>query len=233
MPKKSNSPDFKAMAELRYQIRRASMRVLIADDHPIFRAGLKEILVKDPEIEFIGEADDGHKALALARKGRWDVVVLDITMPGKDGLEVLQELRRERPKLPILILSAHPEDQMALRFLKAGAAGYLTKDKAPEVLLTAIRKVLRGEKYISESLAEKTALHVISEAPGFLHETLSDREYQVMRMIASGNTIKEIGDALFLSARTVSTYRARLLEKMNLKTNTELVRYALEHKLLE
>lgn len=209
------------------------MRVLIADDHPIFRAGLKEVLAKDPEVKAVGEADDGNKALALARKGRWDVVVLDIKMPGRDGLEVLHELRRERPKLPILILSAHPEDQLALRLLRAGAAGYLTKDKAPEVLLTAIRKVLRGEKYISESLAEKTALHVISEAPGLLHETLSDREYQVMLMIASGKTIQEIGGALFLSARTVSTYRARLLEKMNLKTNTELVRYALEHKLLE
>jgi two-component system, NarL family, invasion response regulator UvrY len=209
------------------------MRVLIADDHPIFRAGLKEVLAKDTEVEAVGEADDGNKALALARKGRWDVVVLDITMPGRDGLEVLHELRRERPKLPILILSAHPEDQLALRLLRAGAAGYLTKDKAPEVLLTAIRKVLRGEKYISESLAEKTALHVISEAPGLLHETLSDREYQVMRMIASGKTIKEIGDALFLSARTVSTYRARLLEKMHMKSNTELLRYALEHKLLD
>jgi len=209
------------------------MRVLIADDHPIFRAGLKEALTKDPELKSVGEAEDGPKALALARKERWDVVVLDITMPGKDGLEVLQELRRERPNLPVLVLSAHPEDQLALRLLKAGAAGYLTKDKAPEVLLTAIRKVLRGEKYISDSLAEKTALHVISETPPLLHETLSDREYQVMRMIASGKTIKEIGDALFLSGRTVSTYRARLLEKMNMKSNTELLRYALEHKLLD
>ncbi len=209
------------------------MRILIADDHPIFRAGLKEILIKQPDIESVGEAEDGLKALALARKERWDLILLDITMPGKDGLEVLQELRRGRPKLPILILSAHPEDQMALRLLKAGAAGYLTKDRAPEVLLTAIRKILSGEKYISESLAEKTVLHVISEAPGLLHETLSDREYQVMRMIASGKTIQEIGEALFLSARTVSTYRARLLEKMSMKSNTELLRYALEHKLIE
>jgi len=161
------------------------------------------------------------------------VIVLDITMPGKDGLEVLQELRRERPSLPVLVLSAHPEDQMALRMLRAGAAGYLTKDKAPEVLLSAIRKVLRGEKYISEALAEKTTLHVISEAPAPLHETLSDREYQVMRMMASGMTIQEIGQALFLSARTVSTYRARLLEKMNMKNNMELLRYVLEHNLLE
>lgn len=209
------------------------MRILIADDHPIFRAGLKEILIKQPDIESVGEAEDGLRALALARKERWDLILLDITMPGKDGLEVLQELRRERPKLPILMLSAHPEDQMALRLLKAGAAGYLTKDRAPEVLLTAIRKILSGEKYISESLAEKTVLHVIAEAPVPLHETLSDREYQVMRMIASGKTMQEIGEALFLSARTVSTYRARLLEKMNMKSNTELLRYALEHKLIE
>jgi len=209
------------------------MRVLIADDHPIFRAGLKEVLAKDPAVKSIGEADNGHKALALARKAKWDVIVLDITMPGKDGLEVLQELRRERPSLPVLVLSAHPEDQMALRMLRAGAAGYLTKDKAPEVLLSAIRKVLRGEKYISEALAEKTTLHVICEAPAPLHETLSDREYQVMRMMASGMTIQEIGQALFLSARTVSTYRARLLEKMNMKNNMELLRYVLEHNLLE
>ena len=127
------------------------MRALIADDHPIFRAGLKEVLTKDPEVTSVGEAEDGHKALALARKARWDVVILDITLPGKDGIEVLHELRRERPKLPVLILSAHPEDQLALRLLRAGAAGYVTKDKAPGVLLTAIRKVLRGEKYISES----------------------------------------------------------------------------------
>lgn len=209
------------------------MRILIADDHPIFRAGLKEILIKQPDVESVGEAADGLMALALARKERWDLILLDITMPGKDGLEVLQELRRERPKLPVLILSAHPEDQMALRLLKAGAAGYLTKDKAPEVLLIAIKKVLHGEKYISEALAQKTALYVISEAPELLHETLSDREYQVLRMIASGKTIKEIGDALFLSARTVSTYRSRLLEKMNMKSNTELLRYAVEHKLLD
>jgi two-component system, NarL family, invasion response regulator UvrY len=209
------------------------MRILIADDHPIFRAGLKEILIKQPDVESVGEAEDGLRALALARKERWDLILLDITMPGKDGLEVLQELRRERPKLPVLILSAHPEDQMALRLLKAGAAGYLTKDKAPEVLLIAIKKVLHGEKYISEALAQKTALYVISEAPGLLHETLSDREYQVLQMIASGKTIKEIGDALFLSTRTVSTYRSRLLEKMNMKSNTELLRYALEHKLLD
>jgi two-component system, NarL family, invasion response regulator UvrY len=209
------------------------MRILIADDHPIFRAGLKEILAKDADVESIGEADNGHKALELARKQRWDVVVLDITMPGKGGLEVLQELQREQPKLPVLVLSAHPEDQLALRLLKAGAAGYLTKDKAPKVLLSAIRKVLGGGKYVSESLAEKAVFQLASETSESSHETLSDREFQVMRMIASGKTIKEIGKELFLSVRTVSTYRTRVLEKMNMKTNAELIRYALQNKLVD
>ena len=209
------------------------MRVLIADDHPIFRAGLKEALAKERDIEFVGEADNGQIALELARRRRWDVVLLDITMPGKGGLEVLQELRRERPKLPVLILSAHPEDQLALRLLKAGAAGYVTKDKAPEVLLQAVRKVLRGEKYVSEALAEKALLNFVSETGRPLHETLSDREYQVMRMIASGKTVKEIGKELFLSVRTVSTYRSRVLEKMRMNTNAELIRYAVDNKLVD
>jgi two-component system, NarL family, invasion response regulator UvrY len=209
------------------------MRILIADDHPIFRAGLKETLAKERDVDFVGEADNGQKALELARKKRWDIVVLDITMPGKGGLEVLQELRRERPKLPVLVLSAHPEDQLAFILLKAGAAGYLTKDKAPEVLLHAVRKILRGEKYVSESLAEKAVLNLVSETRTPLYETLSNREYQVMRLIASGRTIKEIGKELFLSSRTVSTYRTRVLEKMNIKTNSDLIRYALEHKLVD
>lgn len=209
------------------------MKVLIADDHPIFRAGLKEILSKDEEVELIGEAENGHKALDLARKSRWDVVVLDITMPGKGGLEVLQELRRERPKLPVLVLSAHPEDQMALRLIRAGASGYLTKDQAPKVLLTAIRKVLHGQKYVSESLAEKAVVEWASDSAKPLHETLSNREYQVMSLIAAGKAIKEIATELFLSVRTVSTYRTRVLEKMNMKTNADLIRYALQHKLVD
>jgi DNA-binding NarL/FixJ family response regulator len=209
------------------------VRILIADDHPIFRAGLKEILGKEKEVELIGEAGSGHKAMELARKQRWDVVLLDLTMPGKDGVETLQELRRERPKLPVLVLSAHPEDQLALRLLKAGAAGYLTKDKAPEVLFAAVKKVLRGEKYISDALAEKVTLDVVSGAPQSLHEALSHREYQVMRMIAAGKTIKEIAQELYLSVRTVSTYRARVLEKMNMKTNAELIRYAVQNKLVD
>jgi DNA-binding NarL/FixJ family response regulator len=209
------------------------MKVLIADDHPIFRAGLKETLAKESDVDFVGEADNGQKALDLVRKQPWDVVILDITMPGKGGLEVLQELRHERPKLPVLVLSAHPEDQLALRLLKAGASGYLTKDKAPEVLLSAIKKILRGGKYVSESLAEKAVFQLASETTLSPHETLSDREFQVMRMIASGKSIKEIGKELFLSVRTVSTYRARVLEKMNMKSNADLIRYALLNKLVD
>jgi len=209
------------------------MRILATDDHPIFRSGLKETLLKESDVDFVGEAETGQKALELARKQRWDVVILDITMPGKGGFEVLQELRRELPKLPVLILSAHPEDQLALRLLKAGAAGYLTKDKAPQVLLFAIRKVLRGEKYVSELLGEKTVLELVSETTKPLHENLSEREYQVMCRLASGKTIRAIGKELFLSVRTVSTYRARVLDKLNMKTNAELIRYALLNNLID
>jgi DNA-binding NarL/FixJ family response regulator len=209
------------------------MRILIADDHPIFRGGLKEILLKDSDVEFVGEADNGHKVLDLARKHRWDAVILDITMPGKGGLEVLQELRRERPKLPILILSAHPEDQLAVRLLAAGAAGYLTKDKAPTVLLTALRKIVQGGRYVGEPTAEKLAFRLASETTMPVHESLSNREYQVMRSLAAGKPIKEIAAELFLSVRTVSTYRARVLGKMNMKTNADLIRYALQNKLID
>lgn len=209
------------------------MRILIADDHPIFRGGLKEILLKDSDVEFVGEADNGHKVLDLARKHRWDAVILDITMPGKGGLEVLQELRRERPKLPILILSAHPEDQLAVRLLAAGAAGYLTKDKAPLVLLTALRKIVQGGRYVGEATAEKLAFRLASETTMPVHESLSNREYQVMRSLAAGKPINEIAAELFLSVRTVSTYRARVLGKMNMKTNADLIRYALQNKLID
>src|SRR5262245_10121945 len=207
------------------------MRVLIVDDHPIFRTGVKETLAREGDVELVGEASNGRSALELARKQSWDVILLDITMPEKGGVDVLQELRREQPKLPILILSTHPEDQMALRLLRAGASGYLTKDKAPDVLLTAVRKIVSGGKYISESLAEKVVVGLGAEKP--LHETLSNREYQVMRMIALGKSMRDIGKDLFISVRTVSTYRARILAKLQIKTNTELIRYALQNKLIE
>ena len=209
------------------------MRILIADDHPIFRAGLKEILGKDKEVKSIGEAENGRQALDLARKQRWDILLLDITMPGNGGLEVLQELRREQPKLPVLILSAHPEDQLALRLIKAGASGYLTKDRAPKVLFSAIKKILHGGKYVSESLADKALAQWASDGPDSSHESLSNREYQVMIRIAAGRSMKKIAAELFLSVRTVSTYRTRVLEKMHLKTNADLIRYALQHKLVD
>ena len=209
------------------------MRVLIVDDHPIFRAGVKETLAREEDVKLVGEASNGHNALELARKRPWDVIVLDITMPEKGGVDVLQELRRDQPKLPILILSAHPEDQMALRLLRAGASGYLTKEKAPDVLITAIRKIVGGGKYISESLAEKVVVELGAGKAQALHETLSNREYQVMRMIALGKTMRDIGRELFISVRTVRTYRARILAKIQIKTNTDLIRYALQNKLIE
>ena len=209
------------------------MRVLIVDDHPIFLAGVKETLAREEDVKLAGEASNGHNALELARKRPWDVIVLAITMPEKGGVDVLQELRREQPKLPILILSAHPEDQMALRLLRAGASGYLTKEKAPDVLITAIRKIVGGGKYISESLAEKVVVELGAGKAQALHETLSNREYQVMRMIALGKTMRDIGRELFISVRTVRTYRARILAKIQIKTNTDLIRYALQNKLIE
>ena len=209
------------------------MRVLIVDDHPIFLAGVKETLAREEDVKLVGEASNGHNALELARKRPWDVIVLAITMPEKGGVDVLQELRREQPKLPILILSAHPEDQMALRLLRAGASGYLTKEKAPDVLITAIRKIVGGGKYISESLAEKVVVELGAGKAQALHETLSNREYQVMRMIALGKTMRDIGRELFISVRTVRTYRARILAKIQIKTNTDLIRYALQNKLIE
>lgn len=209
------------------------MKILIADDHPIFRAGLKEALSKDPDVELIGEAEDGHKVLELARKRRWDIVVLDLIMPGRDGLEVLQELRRDRPTLPVLILSAHPENQLAVRMLKSGASGYLSKNKAPEILLAAIRKIAGGGRFFSDTLAEKILLELESGTDAAPHKALSNREYQILRMIASGLSVKEIAARLFLSVRTVNTYRTRVLEKMHFKTNAEIIRYTLDHKLIE
>lgn len=210
-----------------------SLKILIADDHPIVRQGLRQILGTEPDVGSVGEAETAQKVLELVRKQRWDVVVLDITMPGRSGLDVLKELRHERPKLPVLVLSAHPEDQYAVRVLKAGAAGYMTKEKAPEELIKAIRKVLGGGKYVSESLAEKLAFDLETDTEKPLHKTLSDREYQVMLMIASGKTATQISQKLYLSVKTVSTYRARILEKMGMKSNAELMRYAIENRLID
>jgi DNA-binding NarL/FixJ family response regulator len=209
------------------------LKILIADDHPIVRQGLKQILSEEPDMGTFGEAQNCQEVLELVRKQDWDIVVLDITMPGRGGLDVLKELKHEHPKLPVLMLSVHSEDQYAVRALKAHASGYLTKDSAPEELLNAIRKILRGGKYVSPSLAEKLAFDLETETEKPLHETLSDREYQVMLMIASGKTVSQIAVELSLSVKTIDTYRARILEKMKMKTNAELMHYVIKNKLVE
>ncbi len=206
-------------------------KILIVEDHPIFRRGLKEVLAREPEFSSIGEASDAREAWDHLRKEGWDAVVLDINLPGKSGLEFLTELRQQRPKLPKLVLSAYPEDQYALRMLKAGASGYLTKDRTPEELVTALMKVLRGEKYVSSSLAEKLVSD-LNKPPQIPHELLSNREYEVMKMIAAGKPPREIAKLLFLSSRTVNTYRARVLQKLKLKNNAELIQYVIQNKLL-
>jgi DNA-binding NarL/FixJ family response regulator len=208
-------------------------KVLIVDDHPLFRRGLKDILQAQPDVELVGEADTGNKALEMARKQRWDVLVLDITMPGLGGIEILSILRKEQPKLPILILSAHSENQYAVRALRAGAAGYMTKETAPQELIRGLRKVLQGAKYVSETLAEKLAFDLGAQTERKPHHLLSDREYEIMRMIAAGKPLGTIAGELALSPRTVSTYRSRVLEKMQMKTNADLIRYALENKLID
>jgi two-component system invasion response regulator UvrY len=209
------------------------IKILIADDHAIVREGLKQILADTGDFVVAGEATNGQEVLELIRHEEWDLIILDIAMPGRDGLYTLKEVKREKSKIPILVLSIYPEEQYAVRALKAGAAGYLTKESAPEELIAAIRKVSQGGKYISASLAEKLAfdLEVDTEKP--LHERLSDREYQVMLKIASGKTVKEIADEMSFSIKTISTYRVRALSKMGLKNNAAFTYYALKNGLVE
>jgi len=209
------------------------IKVLIADDHPIVRQGLRQILAGTPDMEVAGEAVNGQEALDQVRVGGWDMLVLDMTMPGRSGFDILKELKHEQPHLPVLVLSMHAEEQFAVRVLKAGASGYLTKENAPEELVKAIRKVVSGGKYVSPGLAENLAISLDTGSDRPRHESLSDREFQVMRLMASGKTLAEIADTLSLSAKTVSTYRTRLLEKLNLKTNAELVRYVIDNGLVE
>jgi len=208
------------------------LRALIADDHAIVRRGLKEILAEEFDVAGFGEASTASQVLELIHKQNWDILVLDITMPGRSGLEVLKEVKHEHPQLPVLVLSIHPEDQFAIRTLKAGAAGYMTKENAPDELIKAIRKVLIGGKYVSPSLAEKLAAELATDGEKPPHEILSDREYQVMQMIASGKTVRVIAHELSLSVKTISTYRARILEKMKMKNNAELIHYVLSNHLV-
>lgn len=209
------------------------INVLIADDHPIVRQGLRQILSEIPDMMVSGEAVTGQDTLSQVRAGEWDVLVLDITMPDRSGFDILKEIKHERPNLPVLILSIHAEEQFAVRVLKAGASGYLTKENAPAELVKAIRKVVGGGKYISQKLAEMLAFGLDTNSIQRPHETLSDREFQVMQMIASGKTLADIAEELVLSAKTISTYRTRLLEKMGLKSNAEIIRYVIENDLSE
>jgi two-component system invasion response regulator UvrY len=209
------------------------MKILITDDHAVLRRGLKQILEDGfGKIQF-GEAANASEAIAAVAREHWDLVVLDITMPGRTGLEALKEIRTLKPAQRVLVLSVHSEDQFAVRVLKAGASGFLNKDSAPEELVKAVRKVTAGGRYVSASLAEKLAVNIDQPADRPAHQALSDREFQVLRMIGSGKTVSEIGVELSLSVKTVSTYRARILEKMDLHTNAELTRYCFEHKLVE
>ena len=209
------------------------LRILIADDHPVFRRGLKQIIQETSDMVVVDEAADGREALRKAATGDYDVLLLDITLPFTNGVEVLSRLQNERPALPVLMLSMHPEEQYAVRALRAGASGYLTKESAPEELVAAIRKVSTGGKYVSASLAEHLACIVQNDGDALPHETLSQREYQVMCMIASGQTVSEAARELSLSVKTISTYRARILEKLNVKNNAELIRYATMNELVE
>ena len=209
------------------------IRILIADDHAILRRGLKEILVRELEGAVCGEAEDAQQVLAQLQSQEWDVVILDITMQGRSGLDALRDLRAMRPKLPVLVLSMHPEDQYGKRVLKAGASGYMNKESAPEELIKALKKVLAGGRYVSPALAEKLALDLSQDAERPVHEVLSGREFEVLRMIASGRTVSQIAEELHLSVPTVSTYRARILEKMNMTTTAELMHYALRNQLVD
>ena len=209
-----------------------AVRVLVADDHALVRKGLQQVIKEQAPDMVVGEAADGEQVLALVQAQEWDVLVLDLGMPRRSGLEILQELRTLRPKLPVLILSAHPEDQYAIRVLKAGAAGYLSKDSALDELVDAIRKAVKGGRYVSAALAEKLALGLSSGLDQLPHETLSDREMTVLLKIGAGQSVSEIADELLLSVKTVSTYRTRILEKMGFSSNADLIRYVIEHQLL-
>ena len=209
------------------------IKILIADDHQLIREGLKKILKEEHDMSIVGEGGNADEVFKLVRESDLDVVLLDISMPGRSGLEVLKELKHTHPKLPILMLSMHPEDRFAVRSLKAGASGYITKESAGEELVSAIRKVVGGGKYISMFLAEKLAFGLDADSGRPPHEALSDREFQVMTMISAGKKMTEIAEELSLSIRTVNTYRARILEKMQMKNNAELIHYAIQHGLVD
>jgi DNA-binding NarL/FixJ family response regulator len=208
------------------------IRILVADDHSVVREGIKQILAGLDDMTVEDEAESGQEVLLKMTAKDYDLVLLDISMPGKSGLEVLEEIKVMKPRVPVLILSMHPEEQYAVRMLRAGASGYLTKASAPQELISAIRKVSRGGKYVTVSLAEKLAFELDAGAEKPRHERLSNREYQVMLMLASGLSVSEVAEELCLSAKTISTYRTRILDKMDMKKNAELTLYAVKNNLI-
>ncbi|RII27118.1 MAG: DNA-binding response regulator [Geobacter sp.] len=209
------------------------IKILIADDHAIVRKGLKQILDEEPDMVVVDECSNGSELLAKIGALECNLILLDISMPGRNGLEILEQLHREKPTLPVLILSMYPEEQYAFRALRAGAAGYLTKVSAPDELITAIRKVYWGGKYVTASLSEKLASELGRNIAGPSHDELSNREYQVMCQLAAGRSVTEISDGLSLSVKTVSTYRKRILTKMQMKNNAEIINYVIKHGLLD
>ena len=209
------------------------IRILVADDHPIIRRGLKQIIDEAFDMKVEDEAENGYEVLEKIQKNNFDIILLDISMPGMNGLDVLKQIKSIKPNLSVLILSIYPEEHYAVRVLKAGASGYLSKESAPEELVKAIRKVNTGGRYVSSSLAEKLAFDISADYNKMAHELLSDREFQVMFMIASGKTVSEIAAELSLSVKTVSTYRYRILDKMNLNSNAELTHYAFKNNLIK
>lgn len=208
------------------------IRVLIADDHAVVRRGIKEIISEENDISIVGEASNSEELMKLFYDKTWDVLVLDITMPGKNGLDAMIEMKQRKPDIKILILTMYSEEEIALRALKTGASGYLSKDSVPGELVKAIRRIYEGGRYISSSLAESIAFSVEKDAREVTHKDLSEREFQVFCLLASGNSLSQIADELSLSVKTVSTYRTRILEKMKMKSNVELTHYAIRHKLV-
>jgi DNA-binding NarL/FixJ family response regulator len=216
-----------------WQKENTMIKIIIADDHAIVRKGLKQILEETPDLIVADEASNGQEVIDMVKKNNYDVVILDMTMPGKGGVDTLKELKISKPDTPVLVLSVHPEEQYAMRVLKSGAAGYVNKESAPNELIDAIRRVASGRKYISAFLAEKLALNLDNDYEKPIHEILSDREFQVMCKIALGKTVTEIGNELNLSIKTISTYRTRILEKMDMKSSAEIARYAIKNSLVD
>jgi DNA-binding NarL/FixJ family response regulator len=209
------------------------IKILIVDDHAVVRQGLRKILSEQPDMAVIDEAGSAEQLMEIVGTKKWDILIMDISMPGKSGLDVLKQLHQEQPRLPILFLSMLPEEQFAVRVLQAGASGYMTKETAPEELVKAVRKICAGGKYISSAVAEKFAGQFNSKTQQLPHEKLSEREFQVLCKIASGKPLTKIAEELYLSVKTVTTYRARVLAKMSMTSNAELIRYGVEHKLTE